>query len=870
MAELNRKFNRPNILKAQDASDLRFNFRAPVSGDGFDKSTDQSGIFVRGKDIYKVYASIDGTTWTLIQEVDPDHDAFIDGFNFAWGDYTKMAFESSSAKQRIRVVGLQGPIIVDTTDDGVYNPDSVIIDSGSPVTIVTQGDATEAADGEKGAQGAPGATGAKGAKGEAGADAAGTDGDKGQKGEAGSGGSGSGTLDYSSDNQSTFLGTSAGDSQQSPANNPVTGAEIESENVGVGYQALQDTTTGTNNVAIGSNSLSENTTGFNNVAISKGALGDYLLNNTTIGIGFDTGAPHENSEAIDGHVGNTMMGHQAMDDFNVKSTASLSNNTAIGLRALRGIGGTDTSPKLNNVKNNTAIGRQAGLGIVHTSGGALNHNTFLGNSAGMNAVPQQGNMMSNLLLGARAGMSGYIGDNNIVMQNATADTALGNANWGVSGNIAIGGNAALYSDNNVIIGNGADSAPNIIGASDIDDETKGANQSGNIILAGSGNTISNIGGKKVQTNSILSGTNITIGDGIEAKDNFIANCKGITMRGNNNVFIGTELTSEDTTQLVRGNRLTVINSSSYMLADGANDITLISSEDVSVAAGGDQHMILESRDITVTSECNKSVILESQNTNLAGAERTVAILDDGSTINSSSYDTLVLNSKTHTVDGRGNTLIGGSSNSVPNGSEDNVFIGGTNSSTAQNADYNVLLGVYSTTDIAGSNNVIAGTGHTAINDKVKWSLITGSGHTLSPAANAQRNVITGYQNTVTSGNNSFIGGTKSDINQSNSFGYGKGIKLEHGNMAGFGKFNDGAANDGADALFTVGCGANDNIRRNAMNVVLSTIGGTNNKAVLYLDQVVSYNYENDSAASDAGIGVGGLYHTEGTLKIRIA
>ena len=227
-------------------------------------------------------------------------------------------------------------------------------------------------------------------------------------------------------------------------------------------------------------------------------------------------------------------------------------------------------------------------------------------------------------------------------------------------------------------------------------------------------------------------------------------------------------------------------------------------------------MILESRDITVTSECNKSVILESQNTNLAGAERTVAILDDGSTINSSSYDTLVLNSKTHTVDGRGNTLIGGSSNSVPNGSEDNVFIGGTNSSTAQNADYNVLLGVYSTTD------------------------------------------------------NSFIGGTKSDINQSNSFGYGKGIKLEHGNMAGFGKFNDGAANDGADALFTVGCGANDNIRRNAMNVVLSTIGGTNNKAVLYLDQVVSYNYENDSAASDAGIGVGGLYHTEGTLKIRIA
>lgn len=865
MAELNRKFNRPNILKAQDASDLRFNFRAPVSGDGFDKSTDQSGIFVRGKDIYKVYASIDGTTWTLIQEVDPDHDAFIDGFNFAWGDYTKMAFESSSAKQRIRVVGLQGPIIVDTTDDGVYNPDSVIIDSGSPVTIVTQGDATEAADGEKGAQGAPGATGAKGAKGEAGADAAGTDGDKGQKGEAGSGGSGSGTLDYSSDNQSTFLGTSAGDSQQSPANNPVTGAEIESENVGVGYQALQDTTTGTNNVAIGSNSLSENTTGFNNVAISKGALGDYLLNNTTIGIGFDTGAPHENSEAIDGHVGNTMMGHQAMDDFNVKSTASLSNNTAIGLRALRGIGGTDTSPKLNNVKNNTAIGRQAGLGIVHTSGGALNHNTFLGNSAGMNAVPQQGNMMSNLLLGARAGMSGYIGDNNIVMQNATADTPLGNANWGVSGNIAIGGNSALYSDNNVLIGNGADSAPNTIGASDIDDETKGANQSGNMILAGSGNTISNTGGKKVQTNSILSGTSIVIGGTNESKDNFIANSKGITINGTRNVIIGSELDSEDSTQSLLGSKNTIINSQTFAISSGSVLNTIVSSQDIVISESQGRMGSYNSQQINFSGG-QEHVAIRSFSTAFSGGGKTVALRDQNSNINGDNV--VIINTASNSIAGRDITVIGGANHVNLNGGEGNIFIGGNGQTGSTTSDDNIFLGAINGS-MSGANNIVAGSTH-MVDATVKHSFIHGAQHTLEPAANTQRNIIVGYQNTVTSGNNSFIGGTKSDINQSNSFGYGKGIKLEHGNMAGFGKFNDGAANDGADALFTVGCGANDNIRRNAMNVVLSTIGGTNNKAVLYLDQVVSYNYENDSAASDAGIGVGGLYHTEGTLKIRIA
>lgn len=856
MAELNRKFNKPNILRTS-SSDNYINFRDPIAGDGFEKSDGQTGIFVHGKQNYTVYASVDGSTWQEIQFVDPALESFRDGFTMSWSNFTRVAFKSSLAKQKIRVVGLKGPIIVDTTDDGVYNPDSVVVDASAPISIIIPQGESEST----------GSDGAKGQKGEAGAaGAAGDTGAKGQKGEAGEAGEdGSGLSDYSSENQSTFLGTNAGENQQTPANNPVTGAAIESENVGIGYQALQDTTTGTNNVAIGSNSLSENTTGFNNVAISKGALGDYSLNNTTIGIGFDAGAPHENSGTIDGHEGNTMMGHQALDDFNVKSTAALSNNTAIGLRALRGIGGTDTSSKLNNVKNNTAIGRQAGLGIVHSTGGALNHNTFLGNSAGMNAVPQQGNMMSNLLLGARAGMGGYIGSNNVILQNATADTTLGNANWGVSGNIAIGGNAAVYSDNNVVIGNGADSAPNTIGTSDIDDETKGENQSGNMILAGSGNTISNVGGKKVQTNSILSGTDVTIGGTHESKDNFIANSKGITVNGTRNVIIGSELDSEDSTQVLQGSKNIVLNSQSFVIDSNSVQNTIIQSSDIVIPESQGRMGSYNSQQINFGGG-QEHVAIRSFGTGFTGGSKTVTVRDQNSSVNGTNM--VLINTANITCNGRDVTFIGGSNHTNPNACEGNIFIGGNNQQTATQADDNIFLGASNGT-MEGFNNICAGSTHT-VGANLKHSFIHGAQHTLQPSAQSQRNIIVGYQNTLTSGNNSFVGGTKSDSNESNSFGYGKGIKLEHGNMAGFGKFNDGAANDGASALFTVGCGANDNIRRNAMNVVLSTIGGANNKAVVYLDQVVNYNYADDSAASAAGIGVGGLYHTDGTLKIRIA
>ena len=676
-----------------------------------------------------------------------------------------------------------------------------------------------------------------------------------------------GTDEFKAVSQSVFLGENAGENQIAGVN-PVTGDTIDSENVGIGYQALQNTTNGTNNIAIGSEVLNGNTTGFNNIAISKGALGNFTGSNTTIGIGFDAGAPHENSGLIEGHIGNTMVGHQAIDDFNIKSTAEISNNTAVGLRALRGLGGTGASSCVNNVKNNTAVGRQAGLNIIHATGGALNHNTFLGNSAGMNAVPQQGNMLSNLLLGARAGMSGYIGSNNIVLQNATGDTALGNADWGVSENISIGGNGALYSDNNIIISNASSSVLNTIGTSSISTETLSTNQSGNVIIGGHSNNISNIGNRTSKDNSIINSTTMTIGNqGSGGSDeNFVASAKGINVQGDRNILLGVELTTSDPTQILEGDKNTIINSTGFNLSDSTKQNTIIGSTCIRINQQEGKNAALHSQNIDFNTG-NESISIKSIGTSYTGSDKSVALLDSNSNISGDSI--VLINTANITDDGIDNIYIGGQNHTATNGGvSSNVFIGGNNQTAAIQADDNIFLGA-SNGEMSGSFNILAGSSND-VGANLKHSFIHGAAHDVKPSSQSQRNVIVGYQHEYTTvGNNSFIGGTKGNIAANNSFGFGKGINLSYENMGAFGKFNDKTANASSSSLFTVGCGGSANSRRNAINIVADTVNEANNKAIVYLDQLVDFNFADDEAAMTAGIGVGGLYHTNGTVKIRL-
>ena len=219
------------------------------------------------------------------------------------------------------------------------------------------------------------------------------------------------------------------------------------------------------------------------MAFSKGALGSYLQNTTSVAIGYDAGQPF-NSNTINrtaslpsgGHVGNTMVGHQSFDDFNVVSQATVQNNTAIGFRALRGMGGSGTS-YLENVSYNVGIGRQAGLNITPEATTAVTSNTFIGNNAGQGITPAADSMDGNLVLGSGAAQNQFLGDSNLILHSNTGDSAFGFDNGRgtklhVKDSIAIGGRANFYASDNIIIANSSGGSANTVGNSSITSVTQ--------------------------------------------------------------------------------------------------------------------------------------------------------------------------------------------------------------------------------------------------------------------------------------------------------------------------------------------------------------------------------------------------------------
>jgi hypothetical protein len=206
-----------------------------------------------------------------------------------------------------------------------------------------------------------------------------------------------------------------------------------SNNVGVGYRALQTNTTGNNNSAVGINALATNTTGVSNIAIGASALflnttgGDNsavgsfsLQNNTTGGANTAVGlaALYSNTTAFN----NSAIGKSALFYFNT------GNNTAVGFEAARG----STTVANNTGTNLTAVGYQALT--ANTSG---SDNTGVGDQAG--DVITTG--ARNTIIGANSDPSAAAGvDQTVVGEGLTGkgdDTAF------------IGGTNGAYNEKNV-------------------------------------------------------------------------------------------------------------------------------------------------------------------------------------------------------------------------------------------------------------------------------------------------------------------------------------------------------------------------------------------------------------------------------------
>lgn len=181
-----------------------------------------------------------------------------------------------------------------------------------------------------------------------------------------------------------------------------TGASFGNNNIGIGFQALEDLETGADNVGIGYQSLLNVTTGGSNTAVGSGALDS--ITTTSLSAAFGTNA--------------------------LGALTSGDRNTAIGASA----GSSQTSGT-----QNTYIGALAGY--TKTSGDG---DIFIGHQTTANLGASGG---YNIIIGNYAGDNITTGGNNIVIG------AFSKPNTNMSGVIVIGYNRTAYTSSTVLLGN---------------------------------------------------------------------------------------------------------------------------------------------------------------------------------------------------------------------------------------------------------------------------------------------------------------------------------------------------------------------------------------------------------------------------------
>jgi len=177
-------------------------------------------------------------------------------------------------------------------------------------------------------------------------------------------------------NNNTALGTNSLTTNITGAANTALGAQAlqsntASNNVGIGYLAGNQITSGTGNTTVGTYSLDACTTGGNNTAVGTGALGANTTASNNTAVGKDA------LKANTTGAGNTAVGVNALDAVTDKG-----KNTAIGYSAL----GNSTQQQCTAVGYNAAASNTTGYitAVGHSAGGQHttgDQNTCLGNSS---------------------------------------------------------------------------------------------------------------------------------------------------------------------------------------------------------------------------------------------------------------------------------------------------------------------------------------------------------------------------------------------------------------------------------------------------------------------------------------------------------
>lgn len=608
--------------------------------------------------------------------------------------------------------------------------------------------------------------------------------------------------------------------------NPVTATAEPGANIALGVGALAKSVQSTNNVAIGIDSLKENTVGFNNVALSKNALGSSVNpttqgmtnNQGSIGIGFSAGNPNSGSELPSGHVNDTIVGHQAMADIFYSAGAAPVQNTVIGMRAFRNVGVSGYGATL---EGNVVIGASAGLGIQAGPNSAVpgqgnqnnltaKENVFIGKNAGNNF--RSTTIEDNIILGSSSNSIKYVYRGNVIFNTGGSDNNLGNftAPGPIQNNFLVGSRTAIYTDKNIVINPNRYSnnvTPNTLGTPNIANPNATSAVTNNIILGDkSSSGASPFSNNKLQFDD-PQGLAVSVGS---ITGSFIVNSANTTMFANNNAELEGNV-------VIHGDSNAITGSASQ----GANNNYILGSTFVSLVDSDDNFVFATTPNaVYQLSNVDKNFLWGIGTNNLQ------ATISDGSDEN------FLFNTPSIDLTGNGNTVFGAAGTIA---GDDNVFLNGGGLT------------------VTGNRNVLFGQNVTVANSTQR-ALVFGFGHDVGTQGAANNALIAGNAAKVESG--------------ANISALGSNIIVENtSNCAVVGQNNDETVNTTqGKTSFQVGVGSGVGNRKNAFNVVRAA-GPLH--GVIYMDQLVNQDYANDVDAAAAGIGLGGLYHTNGVVKINI-
>jgi hypothetical protein len=214
-----------------------------------------------------------------------------------------------------------------------------------------------------------------------------------------------------------------------------------SNNVGVGYQALGNNTTGNANVAIGLNAAGSNTTGSSNSVVGYGVLVNNTTGSSISAIGesalrFNTTGSLNNAFGYYSMYNNsTGSGNTSFGSYAMNSNSTGNDNVAIGNNAFY------TANSSRNVGVGYYVGSRVTTGV---------ENLFLGNEAGNYVTTGS----RNVILGYQSGAQLITGNNNTLIGIGANVPSNGGAFTNAT---AIGYNAIVGASNSLVLGGtGAD------------------------------------------------------------------------------------------------------------------------------------------------------------------------------------------------------------------------------------------------------------------------------------------------------------------------------------------------------------------------------------------------------------------------------